>query len=206
MRFRHRFASLVVIALGTTASSVRGQPLPDPDLWGPATVVNPSGLRPVPVLAYDPATGIMSLDNLGVDRVSNTPGGSSIGGDDVGVIAVRVSGPTVLECLPPFMGGTFDPTNMIGWSCPGFSPHPWLIGTSTPNGQYIRPGRHDLFLYPPGLGAAHFFSVEIAVNFAVALPGAVLSGRVQVVPEPSVLSCTLLATCLIMRRVFSIGR
>jgi hypothetical protein len=165
--------------------------------------VNPSGLRPVPVVAYDPETGILSLDNLGVDRVSNTAGGSAIGGDDVGVVAVRVVGPLVMQCLPPFNGSTFDPTNMIAWSCPGFAGIPQLIGATTPNGQYIRPGRHDLFLYPAGLTAAHFGRVEIAVNFAEFLPGAVIQGPVQVVPEPSILSLALLAIGIFARQSFS---
>ena len=75
--------SLIVLALLAPAAA-QGQVTPDPSLWTPATVTNPSGARPVPVVQYDPATGILSVNTLGVNGASDTIKPTTIGGDDVG--------------------------------------------------------------------------------------------------------------------------
>lgn len=175
------FASMALVI----ASVAVAQPAPDPNLWN--VVNNPSGLRAVPAVIYDPATGIMSLDNRGLNGVSDTAGGSAIGGDDVGTISLLVRGPAPLSNFPPFQDATFDPTNGIAWSYQYFNGRAQLIGT-TVTGQYIRPGVNDIFQYATNLGPSDFQDVEMAINFTAGAPGSILFGSVQVVPEPAMLT------------------
>jgi hypothetical protein len=147
-------------------------------------VINPSGLRPVPAVYYDPATGILWLDNLGLDRVSNTVGGTTIGGDDVGTISLLVTGPPPIAAIAPFTNGNFDLMNFILWSYQYFNGKAQLIGATTPPGQFIRPGVHAIFQYPTGLTYGDFGPIEMAINFTQGSPGAVLNGSLCI-PEPS---------------------
>jgi hypothetical protein len=183
---------MAAISLIMVGSAI-GQPGPDPSLWSNAT--NPSGLRPVPAVIYDPATGILSLDNRGLDGVSNTPDGMAIQGDDVGTISLLVAGPEPTNPIPPFTNGNFDLNNFILWSYMYFNNKAQLIGAATPTGQYIRPGVNNMFQYATGLGPSDFGQVEMAINFTVGQPGANLFGSVQIVPEPAIL--TLLGASLL---------
>jgi hypothetical protein len=170
-----------------------GQPSPDPNLWGPPTIVNPSGLRPVPAVFYDPSTGILSLDNRGLDGVSNTVGGMMIGGDDVGTISLLVEGPEPIASIPPFVNGCYD-LCLILWVYQYFNGKAQLIGSGTPSNQFIRPAVNDIFQYVPGT-APQFGEVEMGINFAFGQPGAILFGRVQIVPEPASWIAGILGLC-----------
>lgn len=190
-----------LIAVAMMSTLAFGQPSPDPSLWN--NVQNPSGLQAVPVVYYDQATGVMSLNNLGLNGVSDTAGGSAIGGDDVGTISLLIRGPEPTSNFPPFQNATFDPTNGIAWSYQYFNGRAQLIGNAV-TGQYILPGVNQIFQYAAGLTAADFQDVEMAVNFTTGAPGANLFGSVQiVVPEPAVLALIgslLLGICSFRRR------
>jgi hypothetical protein len=175
-----------LIAVASMSVVALAQPGPDPSLWN--NVTNPGGLRAVPVVYYDPGTGILSLDSRGLDGVSNTADGMTIGGDDVGAISLLVRGPEPTNAIAPFTNGNFDTTNFILWSYQYFAGRAQLIGSATPTGQFIRPGVNNMFQYATGLGAADFQDVEMAVNFMSGAPGANLFGSVQIVPEPAILS------------------
>lgn len=154
---------------------------PDPTIWN---VVNntTSGLRAIPMVNYDPATGMLSVDTLGVDRVRNTAAAASIGGDDVGMISLLVQGPPGDVQLP---FSSLDLFQLIPWSSAYFAGKMQIIGyVLLPSHQFLLPWVYPTIEYPSGLTAADFGTVEIAVNFTANAPGDVLHGRVCIVPEP----------------------
>jgi hypothetical protein len=171
-----RVCAIVFLVLGSAFSSVFGQPPPNPALWN--VVNNPSGQRIVPVVYYNPATAILSVDTRGLDGVADTAANTgAIADDDVGLITFLVTGPSA-TALPPFNGG-FD--NGIAWVSQYFAGKMQTIGTAV-LGQYLAPGVKDFFQYPAGTPAAALDGavVEMAVNFAPNSPGNVLNGRVQI--------------------------
>ena len=182
-RVLRRVGVVVFLVLGSAFSSLFGQPPPDPSLWN--VVNNPSGQRIVPVVYYDPSTAILSVDTRGLDRTADTAANTgAIADDDVGLITLLV---TSLQgtALPPFNGG-FD--NGIAWVSQYFAGKNQTIGTAV-LGQYLLPGVKDVLQFPAGTPAASLdgAAVEMAVNFAPNSPGNVLTGRVQIVPEPAAL-------------------
>lgn len=204
-------ASLVV-ALGLLSTVVcRAQPAPDPSLWNP--VFNPNGQRVVPVVFYNPATGILGVDTRGLNRLDDTPDyttqGGPIGFDDVGLIALTfftpIAGGTV---LPPF-NMLFDPIQFLSWNSQYDGGRYRINGNPLAN-QFLWPGVYSVIQLPPNLTSNEFGSVEAAVNFGPGVPGQVLfaqSNGVQIVPEPTIVSLLITtALCLIFRGPGYFGR
>lgn len=178
-----RVVAVLTLVLGVFAVSAFAQPAPNPALWN--VVNNPSGQRIVPVVYYNPATAILSVDTRGVDGAATTPSNAgAIAGDDVGMITLLVTG-IQGNFLTPFGGGFEDG---VAWSGQYFAGKMQTIGT-TIVGQYLPPGIKNVIQYPAGTPAASLdgAAVEMAVNFAPNQPGNVLLGRVQIVPEPAAL-------------------
>ena len=95
----------------------------------------------------------------------------------------------------------------VDWSSAFFNDKMQLFGI--PSGaEYLDPSsRTDLFQFAPGLTAADFGQVEMAVDLGVSPPGGTLFGSVQfgeiVVPEPCLLafgSMALICVTLLRRR------
>ncbi len=179
LRFVWCASPLLFLAIG--ALSVTAQPPPNGSLWN--SINNPSGQRPIPVVFYDQSTGILAVDTRGVDRISNTPTNAGIiGGDDVGMITLLVTGPRPISVFAPF-NLPFDPIMGLAWSSMHFGGKMQLLGNVI-IGQYVTPGVYPVFQYPVG-SALVGNAVEMAVNFAPGAPGNVLNGVVQNVPEPT---------------------
>ena len=190
---------LLILAIG--ASSVTAQPAPDGSLWN--SVNNPSGQRAIPVVYFNQGSGILAVDTRGVDRISNTPTNTGlIGGDDVGMITLLVSGPAATSVFAPF-NLPFDPGMGLAWSAMHFGAKMQLLGNPI-IGQYVTPGVYPVFQYPAG-SALVGHSVEIAINFGPGIPGNVLLGVVQNVPEPTLGGLLLvgLFTAMATRRCLS---
>jgi hypothetical protein len=172
----------------------RAQYDPLPGEWSGA--INPSGLEPVPVVGYDPATGLMFVDTLGVNRVVNTAGGTAIGGDDVGMISIVVPGPEPLSIL--LMGWQGTGGAGTDWSGQYFNGKTQLFGITNLD-EYLMPiGVTNIAQFPTGLGAADFGEVEMGLNFTAGAPGGVIFGPVQV-PEPSALALASVALLALRR-------
>ena len=84
---------IVLLTVGVLNAQV-----PDPSLWSGDTT-NPSGEPSVPGLWLDNQTGIIRLTTLGLNQTNDTTGPSTIGGDDVGLISIRIEGPPAAERL-----------------------------------------------------------------------------------------------------------
>ncbi|MEM7315214.1 MAG: hypothetical protein AAF497_18890, partial [Planctomycetota bacterium] len=54
---------------------------PHPDCWSGDS--NPDGSQVVPAINYDPSTGYMSLNTLGLNQIQDSPDRVNIVGDDV---------------------------------------------------------------------------------------------------------------------------
>jgi PEP-CTERM motif len=175
-----KFLAGMALVLGLCAANAFAidPPAPDGSLWN--NVNNPSGQRIIPVVFYDNATGLLSVDTRGVDRtVDSANNANPIGDDDVGLITLLVTGPQATSTAAPFAGG-FD--NGIAWVTQYFAGKMQTIGTAV-LGQYLLPGVYPFYQYPVGTvmeGAA----VEMAVNFQAGAPGGILRGSVQI-PEPA---------------------
>ncbi len=181
LNLRKRMRSLVVATsfVALAAASVTAQIVPNGSLWN--TVNNPNGLRALPVVYFDPSTGILSMDTRGINRTIDTHSNTgSIVGDDVGMITLLVTGPRNLSVFSPFTM-PFDPQTGLAWSGMYFGGKMQLLG-NTIIGQYVPPGMYRMFQYPLG-SALVGNSVEMAINFGPGLPGNVLNGQVQLVPE-----------------------
>ncbi len=193
MATMNRFVAGLAIVLGICAASAYAidPPAPDGALWN--SVNNPSsGLRALPVVFYDPATGVLSMDTRGINRVSDTATNTGpIGGDDVGAITLLVTGPQATSVLPPF-SLPFDPVMGLAWSHMYFNGKEQVLGNPV-IGQYVTPGVYPVLQYPVGSALAGA-AVEMAINFAAGQPGAILRGAVQI-PEPA--SLGLLGTVLL---------
>lgn len=176
-----RFLAGLALVLGLCAANAFAidPPAPDGSLWN---VVNntSSGQRAIPVVYYDNATGILSVDTRGVNRTVDTVGNAgAIGADDVGLITLLVTGPAATSTFAPFAGG-FD--NGVAWTTQFFAGKMQTIGTAV-FGQYLPPGVYPFHQYPVGTNLAGA-PVEMAVNFAPNQPGGILRGVVQI-PEPA---------------------
>lgn len=169
---------------------VMGAPIfaaPDPALWN--VVNNPNGMRIVPDVVYNPATGMVSVDTRGLDGVVSTVGNGTIAGDDVGLISFILTGPDGVA-QAPFTG--LDLTQFISWSNSYFNGKEQIVGTAlTPANQFLVPGVYPIVQYAPNLPLSTFGAVEIGVNFTSGTSGSILFGRVQAVPEPG--TCSLIS-------------
>ncbi len=182
--------AFVVVGLSAVAL---GQPSPDTSLWG-GGATNPSGDTAVPVVYYDPMTGIMSLDTVGLNRTSDTTTGQMIGGDDVGTISLSVTGPAATSVI--LNGFVNQPIGGVVWNGQYFNGKQQLFGVGA-GAEYLQPAlKTDAFQYAAGLTESAFGGVdgsrlgaaggvEMAVNFASGAPGDTIFGAVQFVPEPS---------------------
>ena len=191
---KHRIA-LVLFAVVSLSTIAFAQPDPDASLWG-GGVANPSGDIAVPVVAYEPLTGLMFLNSAGLNGIVDTTTGTLIGVDDVGAISLSVLGPQADQVL---LNG-FINQNIGGVVVNGIytSGKQQLAGVAA-GAEYLEPtDRIDVFQYTAGLTAEDFGGdstvdpllggvdgVEIGVNFALGTPGNTLFGRVQFVPEPT---------------------
>ncbi len=89
----HGRLCLLMVVFGALRSiTAVAQPYPDPSLWN--VVNNPSGEQVVPLIVYDQASGIVSIDTLGLNRIDETPDYTNVGGpifgDDVGLLTLRI--------------------------------------------------------------------------------------------------------------------
>ncbi len=184
-----RLPSLLLLCL--LAAATEGQTV-DPDLWG-GGVTNPSGQQAVPIVAYEQATGIVFVNTLGINQVLETNSGTLIGGDDVGLIALSVNAGCANEVL---LHGFIDQSIggiVVNGMC--FLEKQQLFGVPA-GAQYLEPSRRlEIFRYDPGLSPSDFYTVEMAVNFALGEPGATLFGRIQFVPDFTDLNGDGLADC-----------
>ncbi|MHC4992482.1 MAG: hypothetical protein ACYTGC_16030 [Planctomycetota bacterium] len=171
-----RFTSLLIgfglVATLVSTTTANGQAPPDPSLWWPSDVVNPSGQRPVPVIAYDRSSGVLRVNTRGANGISDTTGGVGIGGDDVGLISLVIEGPPATAVL---LDGVVDD---VTWSGQHFNGKQQLFGTSSTR-AFLVPGSTAVFQYPAGLDPADFGPVEMGINFALSAAGATLFGAVQ---------------------------
>ena len=188
-----RVVASLTLSLGVLAMSAFAQiASPDGSLWN--TVNNTtSGLRAIPVFSYDPGTGMMTVDTRGSNGLRDTVGNGTIAGDDVGAISLIVTSPNG-TIQAPFTG--LDLTQFLNWSSQYFAGKIQAIGTPlAATSQFLVPGVYPFVQYATGLTAAAFGPVEMAVNFQANAPGAVLNGRVQIVPEPATFG--LIGTALV---------
>ncbi len=162
--------------LVVTATAV-GQTV-DPDLWG-GGVTNPSGDQAVPMVVYETETGILYLNTLGINQINETITGDLIGGDDVGVISISVSGPSCANEV--LLNGYIDQSIggvVVNGMCFGLKQQ--LFGVAA-GAEYLQPSpRLEVFRYDGSFGRQDFGSVEIAVNFQEGMPGAAMFGQVQI--------------------------
>jgi hypothetical protein len=180
---KHVAICVVVTALLGPRSVIAELPPPDATLWTTAT--NPSGTNPVPVVAYDPATGVVSVDTRGWNRVDDTgSNGSFIGGDDVGFISIAFESPAPdsfqLEGLRGTQGAG---TN---WAAAYFNGKTQLVGIADLD-EYLLPIGVTPIVTFSGItdAASEFGKVEMGLNFQAGAAGDTIFGSIQVVPEPS---------------------
>ncbi len=177
-----------LVTMAMMASQAFAQCNPRPELWTVLSIP-PGRTAGIPVVCYDPATGVVSVDTRGVnhaiDTVQNT---GEIQGDDVGPISLFFRGsPTSTLLLAPFQDG-------IAWTMNYFLLGPQIVGTPVA-GWYLPVGVTEVLQYAPGLTGVHFGDVEMAINFAPMAPGGVVLGSVQLVPEPSSFAMLLAILC-----------
>ena len=168
--------SLVVFAITLGTYLIASGQSPAPSLW-PGDAVNPNGERPIPMVVYEPDTGLMWINTLGLNQAYETASGDLIGGDDVGLIAISIFGPEPYEV---FLGGFVeDELGGISWSSQYFSTKQDLFGIPV-SSEFLQPtSRIDLFRYPTGLTSRDFGSVAIGVNVEMGQPIQELFGSLQ---------------------------
>jgi hypothetical protein len=133
----------------------------------------------VPVVEYEPETGLMYVNTLGMNQSLDTADRMSIGGDDVGAISFSVEGPDADNfILTGFTDG-------VVWNGQNFAGKAQIFGVSA-GANFLAPGaRTEILQYTTGLTEADFGTVEMAVNYSTGVPGGIIFGGVQIVPEPS---------------------
>jgi phage baseplate assembly protein gpV len=108
-----KIVSRIVVVLLVLASCASAQE-PDASLWSGST--NPDGSQIVPVVSYDPATGAMTVNTLGMNQTLDSADCSNIAVDDAGMISLLVTGPTIsLVSLAKLFG--MLTTSMARLSC-----------------------------------------------------------------------------------------
>jgi hypothetical protein len=168
---------VVMASVVLSAALAFGQASPDGSLWmGDA---NPDGSQAVPVVEYEPETGLMYLNTLGLNQAADTADRMTLGGDDVGTISLSVTGPDATDFL---LSGFIDG---VVWNGQNFAGKAQIFGVSAGSNFLAPAGRTDVLQYPTGLTEADFGDVEMAVNYASGVPGGIIFGGVQIVPEPS---------------------
>ncbi|MEM7315369.1 MAG: PEP-CTERM sorting domain-containing protein [Planctomycetota bacterium] len=182
MTVRHNLlALLAILALGASSAFAETGVDPDPDLWSGDTGVN--GEELVPVVAYDPMEGWLKVDLRGLNGMVDTNSGAMIEGDDIGMISLSVEGPEP-DAFP--LSGFI---NGVVWNGQYFNGKAQVFGVGA-GAEYMLPSDDcvTVFTYPTGLTADDFGVVEMAANFSPGVPGGILFGSVQIVPEPSTIS------------------
>ena len=195
------FSRIAFVASVTVLySSIAIAQVPDPNIWG-GGVTNPDGSTAVPLLCYDPITGLMWVDTAGLNRMIDTTSGQLIGGDDVGMISLSIEGPAATSVL--LNGFVNQPIGGVVWNGQYFNGKQQLFGVGA-GAEFLQPAfRTDVFQYPAGLSYSEFGIVEMAVNFAAGQPGATMFGSVFCIPEPAPLgmvSVACLASLVFFRR------
>ena len=177
---------LVASILLSSAAFAQTTVSPDAGLWG-GGASNPSGDSAVPIFEYDPATGNMWLNTLGLNGASDTTDLTSIGGDDVGLISASIEGPCANSTAAEMTG--FQ--NGVLWNSECFNGKQQIFGIGS-GAEFLTPGEIVGWTYDAGLTAADFGVVEVAVNFMSGQPGGTIFGGVQIaVPEPSALAIAI---------------
>ena len=174
---------IVLVATILLSSVAFAQTTVDPDagMWG-GGAMNPSGDSAVPIFEYDPATGNMWINSVGINAAADTTTRSTIEVDDVGIISVSIEGPAALTTAPELSG--FQ--DGIVWNGQYFNGKQQVFGVGA-GAEFLAPTSGLVgWSYAAGLTPADFGVVEVAVNFAPGTPGATIFGGVQfAVPEPS---------------------
>ncbi|MEM7316524.1 MAG: hypothetical protein AAF497_25595, partial [Planctomycetota bacterium] len=179
MRIKRNALMMFLVLCGTTL----GQIVIDPDesLW--TGDLNPSGLPAVPILQYDPSNGEMWINTVGLNGVSDTATRFLLEGDDVGTVSISVESPPAISTSPNFQG--FVNGNV--WNGQHFAGKQQVF-CMTEAADFLTPTEGmRVWTFDAGLTPADFGSVEMAVNYgnSANLPGGILFGQVQFVPEPS---------------------
>lgn len=183
-------AAIAVTTTALLATASFGQCTPDPSLWTVLSVP-PGRTAGTPVVCYDPATGLLTIDSRGMDGVAQTIGNADeIQGDDIGPIAFILWDGTLGQMLlPQFLNG-------VAWVMGNTVSTTRVIGTPV-TGWYLPVGITGVLQYPTGLTPDHFYPyVELTINFAPNQPGGIMLGSVQFVPEPSALAIGVMALAL----------
>ena len=143
----------------------------------------------VPVVEYEFDTGLLTVNTLGLNQTLDTNNRLNIGGDDVGMISMSVESPEPTDYfLTSFMDG-------ILWSHEYFAGKAQLFGVGA-GAEFLAPDARTLvFQYEPFLTRQDFGVVEMAVNYETGIPGGIIFGSVNCVPEPSSWALTLVC-CL----------
>jgi hypothetical protein len=181
---KRHLAFIITAVISCISATTYGETgvAPDPSLWVGGDVV--------PVVAYDPIEGWMKVDLRGLNGMVDTTSGTMIGGDDVGMISLSVTGPVPLDFdLSGFQNG-------VVWNGQYFNGKAQIFGVAA-GSEFLLPTDDcaTVFTYETGLTADDFGTVEMAINTAVGVPGGILFGAVQIVPEPS--SMVLFGTALL---------
>jgi hypothetical protein len=188
-----KIVSRIVVVLLVLASCASAQE-PDASLWSGST--NPDGSQIVPVVSYDPATGAMTVNTLGMNQTLDSADCSNIAVDDAGMISLLVTGPE------PVSNDLTGFTGEVVWNADYFNGKAQLFGV--PAGcEFIVPSTISVFTYDTGLTEADFGEVEMAVNYSTGVPGGIIFGGVQFVPEPSsfsLIALSLLSLTFLRRR------
>ncbi|MEM7312294.1 MAG: PEP-CTERM sorting domain-containing protein [Planctomycetota bacterium] len=167
---RLAIASVLILAASASAQD------PDASLW--SGDVNPDGSQIVPVVSYDPSTGLMSVNTAGMNQAVDSADCLTIGGDDAGMISILITGPEPLSFdLDGFQNGVVWGTNYFNGKAQAFG-----VAAGC---QFLEVGTTQVMTYDMGLTEADFGEVEMAVNYELGVPGGIIFGGVQIVPEPS---------------------
>ncbi|MEM7315215.1 MAG: hypothetical protein AAF497_18895 [Planctomycetota bacterium] len=193
-----RLSRLVLCAFALSSNLLWAQAAPNPDCWSGDP--NPDGSQLVPVVEYEPDTGLLFVNTLGLNQVLDTSSRFDIGGDDVGMISMSVEGPEPTDfLLTGFLDG-------IVWNGQYFAGKAQLFGVGA-GAEFLRPdARTYVFQYETGLTMRDFGVVEMAVNYATGIPGGIIFGRVSCIPEPSSWSLILVCCLAVTHRVRRIIR
>ena len=130
--------------------------------------VNPnSGQRINPRVSYDPATGLVSLENAGGNDFADSSDNITLQGDDTGMISLALSladPQDIGRLIPPWIDG-------IAWNAPeyvdGFVE---LVGIGV-TGRFLPVGEQpaSLFQLSPGLGPEEFFASSGMVEMRMSI-------------------------------------
>ncbi len=180
-------------------------------LQGGETPLNPnSGEVLNPSFAYDPADGILYVENAGPNGIVESADNLTLLGDDIGLIQLLITAPqgtTVDSLLPEFGNG-------IAWRSLIFGDSVLLEGVAIA-GSFLPITEEPvpLLQLTPGFGVDDFrdtdgnVKMEAVMNFTIDTPGETLftvgdaaaSGAFRVIPEPGAFGMLLLAAISMLK-------